>query len=279
MKLQLTFFSAVLLSGCGGSHESAEGQDLACEAFDSPPFTHIDAPANSDFQTFSISTTEVTNAQFAEFVGATDYVTDAEKTQSEQGGGGAIFVVPRSPVDPWWVYAKNANWRAPDGDGKSIEGRENEPVVQISYNDAIAYARWAGGRLPTEAEWEYAAGAGAKTEYAWGTTKTIDGKEQANTWQGFFPVENTKNDGFLRRAPVGCFPPNAFGLFDMIGNVWEWTASPAHSARQHENIIKGGSFLCAENFCRNYTVPAREKHETDFSTNHIGFRIVKSPQG
>lgn len=279
MKFQLILFSAVLLSGCSSSQESAEGQDLACEALDGQPFTHINAPANSGFQTFSISTTEVTNAQFAEFVSATDYVTDAEKTQSEQGGGGAIFVVPQSPVDPWWVYAKNANWRAPDGNGKSIEGRENEPVVQISYNDAMAYARWAGGRLPTEAEWEYAAGAGAKTEYAWGTTKTIDGKEQANTWQGFFPVENTKKDGFLRRAPVGCFPPNTFGLFDMIGNVWEWTASPAYPARQHENIIKGGSFLCAENFCRNYTVPAREKHETDFSTNHIGFRIVKSPQG
>lgn len=277
MKLELTLFSALLLFACSGQQETEEGAGLTCAIVDSPRFTAIIAPSNSGFSSFSISTTEVTNAQFEEFVSSTGYVTDAEKTQSEQGGGGAVFVVPRSPIDPWWVYEKQANWRTPDGDDKSIVGREHEPVVQVSYNDAEAYARWAGGRLPTEAEWEYAAGAGTTTEYAWGTTKTIDGKEQANTWQGFFPLENTKSDGFLRRAPVGCFPSNAFGLFDMIGNVWEWTASPANSSSPHENIIKGGSFLCAENFCRNYRVPAREKHETDFSTNHIGFRIVKQP--
>ncbi|MBO6504386.1 MAG: formylglycine-generating enzyme family protein [Kordiimonadaceae bacterium] len=279
MKTASAILPFLLLTACGNAPESEGDIPDACAPEGLAQYTLIRTPKDNGLEPFLISTTEVTNRQFAQFVAESDYVTDAQQTNKPDGGGGAIFVVPQSPIDPWWAYEPDANWRSPEGPGWSIEGREQDPVVQVSYRDAVAYANWAGGRLPTEAEWEYAAGGGATTQYAWGETKTINGKEQANTWQGFFPVENTNQDGFPRRAPVGCFPPNVFGLYDMIGNVWEWTASPMPASRGHVNIIKGGSFLCADNYCRRYTVPAREKHEVDFSTNHIGFRIVKQPSG
>lgn len=276
-KMQYGLIAALFLSSCAETQQESDNLPATCAPTDLAVYTLIDAPTETGLTSFLISTTEITNKQFAVFVEETGYVTDAQRAQPPQGGGGAVFVVPSSPIEPWWAYAPEANWLSPDGAENTIRGRDDDPVVQVSYRDAVAYARWAGGRLPTEAEWEFAAGGGAETKYAWGDTKTINGKQQANTWQGFFPIENSNEDGFLRRAPVGCFPPNAFGLYDMIGNVWEWTASPVRASRGHENIIKGGSFLCADNYCQRYTVPAREKHEVDFSTNHIGFRIVKRP--
>ena len=238
---------------------------------------------------FNIDTTEVTNAQFSQFVAATGYVTQAEKPQPGFGtAGGAVFTVP-SPSNPsWWRFVEGANWRHPTGPESTIDGMDNYPVVQVSLLDAKAYARWINRRLPTEPEWEYAAKAGSETLYAWGEERAPGGQEQANTWQGMFPIQNTQTDGYKLHAPVGCFPASDFGLYDMIGNVWEWTdtlyttkdtiaAEPKTSiADDPFYTIKGGSFLCAENFCRRYRASARQAQEASFSTNHIGFRTVQS---
>lgn len=277
---QLYFFLSVFpLAACEQVSDVADNTQ-SCASIEDETFIEISPPNTTGLSNFFISQTEITNGQFALFIQKTGYVTDAEKKATgnalhENQGGGAVFMAPEEFGQYWWQYAPEANWTSPDGEDSSIHGQDKYPVVQVSYNDAETYAKWAGGRLPTEAEWEYAAGAGATTRYAWGNEKTVDGKEQANTWQGMFPLQNTNQDGFLTRAPVGCFPPNKTGLYDAIGNVWEWTASPYGDPRQHSNIIKGGSFLCADNYCQNYTVPAQEKHETNFSANHIGFRIVK----
>lgn len=229
---------------------------------------------------FSIDATEVTNNRFAQFVEATGYVTDAERDQPGFGvPGGAVFTVP-SPTNPsWWRFVEGANWRQPEGPGSSIDGRDNEPVVQVSLADARAFAVWAGRRLPNEIEWEYAARAGADTRYIWGAERAPDGKEMSNSWQGSFPINNSVKDGFALRAPVGCFPPNDFGLYDMAGNVWEWTetvwpfaASTGDKVTNH--VIKGGSFLCAPNFCQRYRPAARQAHDVTFTTNHIGFRTI-----
>lgn len=238
---------------------------------------------------FDIDNTEVTNAQFKQFVEDTDYVTTAEKLQPGfDKAGGAVFKRPSVNNPNWWQFVEGANWKHPEGPNSTIENRDNEPVVQISLVDAKAYAEWAGRELPSEKQWEYAAKAGSETLYVWGKDRAPDGVEQANTWQGAFPIQNTQKDGFAYRAPVGCFEPNAYGLYDMIGNVWEWTATPysetseeweanrkAKSDNKYSNYtIKGGSFLCAENFCARYRAPARQSQEIDFSTNHIGFRTV-----
>lgn len=227
---------------------------------------------------FDIDITEVTNAQFAKFIDSTGYVTSAEKIQPGfNSSGAAVFTPPDAANPSWWRFVEGANWRHPDGPKSTIKGRGAEPVVQVSHADAMAYAGWAGRALPSEAQWEYAARAGSQTPYAWGESRTIDGTEQANTWQGAFPVQNTQEDGFLTRSPVGCFPPNGFGLYDMIGNVWEWTDTVySQSAGEPSYVIKGGSFLCAENFCRRYRPAARQPQEAGFSTNHIGFRTVSA---
>ena len=225
-------------------------------------------------EAFEIDAHEVTNEQFKAFVEATNYVTDAEKKQAGFNvPGGAVFVLPSAENPSWWQFVKGANWRHPDGPDSTIIGRDNEPVVQITLSDARAYALWAGRRLPTEIEWEFAAKAGSDTRYIWGSERAPNGKEQANTWQGAFPIQNTAADGFYTRAPVGCFSPNAFGLYDMVGNVWEWTDTEWGDGQSH--VIKGGSFLCAENYCRRYTATSRQPQEANFSTNHIGFRTVK----
>jgi formylglycine-generating enzyme required for sulfatase activity len=219
---------------------------------------------------FWIDRTEVTNGEFAAFVRATNYVTVAERKDSK---GAAVFVLPSGNTDlssaaNWWRYVEGANWRHPGGPDTSIEGREHFPVVAIALEDARAYAKWKGRRLPTEAEWEHGARAGAAQ---------LPEREQpkdANTWQGVFPIIDTAEDGFTGIAPVGCFKPNAFGLHDMIGNVWEFTADTYENQTPPAHVIKGGSFLCAPNYCLRYRPAARQPQEDGLGTSHVGFRTV-----
>lgn len=222
---------------------------------------------------FWIDQTEVTNQQFAEFVAATNYVTEAEKPGQP---GAAVFVVPTGTADlsspaSWWRYAKGANWRHPSGEESSIEGREQFPVVAITAADALAYAKWKGRDLPTEEQWERAARAGIDSN------ETSQPKN-ANTWQGIFPLIDTAEDRFTGIAPVGCYNPNAFGIYDMIGNVWELTRDTYINHTVPAYVIKGGSFLCAPNYCMRYRPAARQAQEAGLGTNHVGFRTVLNPQ-
>jgi len=257
---------------------------------------------------FAIERHPVTNAQFAEFVEATGYVTVAERpldpalypgvAEVDLLPGALVFRPTRGPVDlrdwrQWWDWAPGACWRHPFGPGSDIDGKQHHPVVQVAYPDAAAYAGWAGRRLPTEAEWEYAGRAGATTTYAWGEEPTVDGRSMANTWQGRFPYRNDGAAGWVGTSPVGAFPPNGFGLVDMIGNVWEWTTTrysahhlpadrPANSCCPPPAVpdpavsqtLKGGSHLCAPEYCHRYRPAARSPQSQDSSTTHIGFRCV-----
>lgn len=257
---------------------------------------------------------EVSNAQFAEFVAATGYVTEAETVPNAQNyphipaqdlkAGSAVFVklseaLEAATITNWWHFVEGANWKNPLGPGSSIEGREHFPVIHISYNDALAYANWKGNRLPTEAEYEYASRGGLDgAKYASGASLTDNGRHLANTWQGLFPFNDTAEDGYVGLAPVGCYPPNAYGLYDIIGNVWEWTQSvyyPRHFDPQDlpknlppqgydeqqpgvaVGVIKGGSYLCSSDFCARYRPAARHAQDTGLGTSHIGFRTVKDP--
>lgn len=251
---------------------------------------------------------DVTNAQFARFVAATGYVTLAERTPDAarqadlpplmRQAGSVVFAMPEGQHPGRWRYVPGASWRQPQGPGSSIEGMDNHPVVHVAYEDALAYARWLGRDLPTEAQWEYAARGGLdKAPYVWGGMFMPDGKPMANTWHGMFPVRNEGVDGYRGTSPVGCFAPNGFGLYDMAGNVWQWTATwyrPRHDGRpardpqgpsQAESfdprapgvpakVIKGGSHLCAPNYCARYRPSARQARETDSGASHIGFRTV-----
>ena len=254
---------------------------------------------------FAVERHPVTNAQFAVFVEETGYVTVAERpldpslypgvAEADLAPGALVFRPTEGPVDlsdwrRWWDWAPDACWRRPHGAGSSVGDRPDHPVVQVSYVDAAAYARWAGRRLPTEAEWEYAAGGGASTTYAWGDDVTPGGRLMANTWQGRFPHLNGGALGWVGTSPVGTFPPNDFGLLDMIGNVWEWTTTPY--TRQHvpdgpgccppprdpdpqvNQTLKGGSHLCAPEYCHRYRPSARSSQSQDSATTHIGFRCV-----
>ncbi|WP_454003051.1 formylglycine-generating enzyme family protein [Afipia felis] len=270
---------------------------------------------------FWIDRTPVTNRDFRKFVRDTGYVTFAEirpKAEDYPGAlpdmlyaGSLVFSPPAYPVDlrdwsQWWDFAKGANWCHPGGLGSSIRGLDDHPVVHITYADALAYAQWAGKDLPTEAEWEFAARAGLdQAEFAWGDELTPDGKHLANTWQGNFPYENLEADGYARTSPVTAFPANAYGIHDMIGNVWEWTSdwyAPKYKAdakkaccipvnprggiedesrdprqpqiRIPRKVLKGGSHLCAPNYCRRYRPAARHPQPVDTSASHIGFRCV-----
>ncbi|MEL6323424.1 MAG: formylglycine-generating enzyme family protein [Pseudomonadota bacterium] len=221
---------------------------------------------------FRLQIHEVTNSQFAEFVAATGYVTEAERNK-----GSAQFVDSETPEVflSWWKLDAGATWKSPKGAGSNLHGLALHPVVHVTLNDARAYAKWAGGRIPNEVEWEYAASLGLfdpqKPESG---VRGPDGEPRANIWTGLFPVLNSAEDGFKGTAPVGCFAPGKTGAYDMIGNVWEWTDSQFAQAVPRFTI-KGGSYLCSENYCRRYRVAARENLEVDFSTAHVGFRIVK----
>ncbi|MEM6626379.1 MAG: SUMF1/EgtB/PvdO family nonheme iron enzyme [Pseudomonadota bacterium] len=224
---------------------------------------------------FEIQTHEVTNDQFARFVAETGYVTDAER---ERVGAGSAIFTPRPQPGSWldvWRLDPDANWRAPTGAGSSITDLGDHPVVHVSLRDAATYAEWAGGRLPSEIEWEYAAALNQPDPSdPESGAYTADRTPIANTWQGLFPIENTAADGFDATAPVGCYAAGGADLFDMIGNVWEWTTTPYANGQA---TLKGGSHLCSDNFCARYRIAARQGQDIDFSTNHIGFRIVKDP--
>lgn len=244
---------------------------------DDPVYPEETSEMTLHMQGFRMLAHEVTNAEFARFAGATGYVTDAERSAAAGGpaAGSAVFLMPADrpgPADTWKLVA-GATWRAPEGPGSDLEGRALHPVVHVSLADARAYAAWAGGRLPSEEEWEYAAAIGLPDpDNSASGAYSAAGQPVANTWQGFFPLADSATDGFSGRAPTGCFPPSRVGLYDMIGNVWEWTESPFDEV---SNTIKGGSYLCADNFCRRYRPAARHPQERDFSASHIGFRIIK----
>ncbi|MGV9798601.1 formylglycine-generating enzyme family protein [Mycobacterium sp. NPDC003449] len=255
---------------------------------------------------FAIERHPVTNAQFAEFVSATGYVTVAERPldpadfpgvpPEELVPGGLAFQPTAGPVDlrdwrQWWTWAPGARWSRPFGPDSTVADRPEHPVVQVAYPDAVAYAAWAGRRLPSEAQWEYAARGGSATTYAWGEDVRPGGRLMANTWQGAFPYRNDGALGWVGTSPVGTFPANGFGLVDMIGNVWEWTSTryttrhrpgepasgccpPPGGDPSVNQAIKGGSHLCAPEYCHRYRPAARSPQSQDSATTHIGFRCI-----
>lgn len=226
---------------------------------------------------FWMSTHEVTEAEFAAFVAATGYVTLAER-EGENAGGGGVFgpgvqVRDWSDIRTWWRFEPRASWRRPQGRETGGISQSTLPVVQIAYEDALAYARWRGHDLPGEAQWEWAARGGLSgAPYVWGDEVRPGGEYHANHWQGIFPVEDSGADGHAGRAPVGCYAPNGYGLYDMAGNVWEWTTD--RWEQPGFRVIKGGSFLCSDSYCHRYRPAARQPGDERFSTEHLGFRTV-----
>jgi formylglycine-generating enzyme required for sulfatase activity len=303
---------------CGG--EFSMGSDESGESFCSlPGITRDSQPIHRVYvDGFWMDKTEVTNDAFEKFVKATGYVTIAERTPTKEEfptappenlvAGSTVFTptpqrVPLNNYFQWWSYVKGANWRHPLGPDSSIEGQGKYPVVQVAYADAAAYAKWAGKRLPTEAEWEFAARGGLSGKlYTWGDELKPNGKWMANIYEGEFPVHDSGADGFAGLAPVAQFPPNGYGLYDMAGNAWEWCndwyrvdyyaqlarsggvsrnpqgpdasfdpAEPTEPKRVH----RGGSFLCTDQYCTRYMVGTRGKGEVSTASNHVGFRCVK----
>lgn len=247
-----------------------------------------------ELSSYSIDATTVTNAQFAEFVTATGY-----RTESEIFGFSAVFhlATKADPADiqgtatgtPWWHVVRGADWAHPAGPKSTWEDIPDHPVVQVSWNDAISYCHWADRRLPTEAEWEYAARGGLEgRRYPWGNELQIDGQHLCNIWQGDFPARNTQDDGFLTTAPVRQFPSNGFGLYEVSGNVWEWcsdwflpkyyrnspSADPQGPTIGMGRVMRGGSYLCHDSYCNRYRVAARSYNTADSASGNIGFRTV-----
>ncbi|MFC5649717.1 formylglycine-generating enzyme family protein [Paenibacillus solisilvae] len=244
---------------------------------------------------FYIDACAVTNAEFASFVEATGFITEAE-----QFGWSFVFhlfateaaktAARPAPGVPWWLAVSGASWRKPEGEDSRIDDRLNHPVVHVSWNDATAYAKWAGKRLPTEAEWEFATRGGlAQKRYPWGDLLKPNGEHRCNIWQGKFPDKNHASDGYAGTAPVRSFPPNGYGLYNMVGNVWEWcsdwfTAQPAEVPGSRMNpqgpasganrVMRGGSYLCHKSYCNRYRVAARSSNTPDSSTGNMGFRCA-----
>jgi formylglycine-generating enzyme len=310
----------VWIPGGEFSMGSTEESDSLCAR---PGITRDALPVHRVYvDGFWMDATEVTNDDFARFVRATGYVTIAERTPTAEEFPGAprenlvagaiVFTPPAAPVASldnyfqWWQYRKGANWRHPEGPSSNLTGRGRYPVVQIAYDDAVAYARWVGKRLPTEAEWEFAARGGlAGKLYAWGDDLRPDGKPIANTYQGTFPTRDTGDDGFAGLAPIASFAPNAYGLYDVAGNAWEWVSDwyredyyaelaaaggvtrnprgPSSSFDPAEpgvpkRVQRGGSFLCTDQYCSRYMVGTRGKGEPSTGSDHVGFRLVAETQ-
>jgi formylglycine-generating enzyme len=299
-----------------GAQDPPEMDDVGMKAtIDSRPVHRVYVDG------FFMDKTDVTNAQFAKFVRATGYVTVAERKPQAKDypgapaenlvAGSVIFAPPDHPVPlndyfQWWTYVRGANWRHPLGPDSNISGKDNYPVVHVAWEDVVAYAKWAGKRLPTEAEWEFAARGGlAGKPYVWGDEFRPHGKWMANTFDGHFPNKDTGADGYTGISPVAKFPPNGYGLYDMAGDVWQWTsdwyrpdyyqklvsqggvarnpqgpdsawdpAEPSNAKR----VQRGGSFLCTDQYCSRYMVGTRGKGDIDTGTNHLGFRCVMTPE-
>lgn len=302
------------MTGSLAPHAQLEWQTLEGGTFwmGSDEFYPEERPAReASVDGFALTTTPITNRQFANFVDATGYVTVAERplpsgalpsaSAVEAAPGSLVFTRTTGPVDlqdwrQWWRWVPGAHWRWPRGKdaGPSVSDLADHPVVHIAYEDAVTYAEWVGGRLPTEVELEYAATGGSRpSPYAWGSTRDLEGRLMANTWRGSFPYLNTGANGWIGTSPVGSFPANGFGLFDCIGNVWEWTttrypstrdpsgctcspaATPEITAGPAQRVLKGGSHLCAPEYCLRYRPAARSSQVEHSATTHIGFRVAR----